>query len=865
MAALERADVRCAACGRAAAEYKAAAHQLPPETVLEGRYLLGCVLGEGGFGMTYIGRDMKLEMKVAVKEYFPAEYASRRADVSPEVSCPAGALAQSYAEGREKFLREARAMARVSGRPEIVGVRDCFEANNTAYIVMEYVDGVTLKALVERRGGRLPSGEALRLAEPLFRALDAMHAEGLIHRDVSPENIMIDGGGMARLLDFGCAREAAAGSRTVTVSLKYGYAPIEQYQSKGQGPWTDVYALAATLYFCVTGTPPPRAADRAVEDRLTPPRELGAQLTQKQERALLRALEVKPGRRFRSMMEFHAALYEDAAAPPEKTAKPSRRRWLAPLAVVLAAAALALALVPRLAAKKAPAQSAVQVGEQEDMFAEAVIFDGGEENGEERLRELMLDESVKAVVIPNGTNLSVLGRLDITKPVLVDEGVFLNTWSVLTVDGENACLEVRGALCPTGLVRTRNGGRIIAERASKLDALWTGMLWLESADDLTLMDGSEYLLGDGQVLVCGLDDIFAAALDVSNIDELGRAMNDESVSAVNVVGNITHTGSLRISKPLSVSEGASLAVSDGMYCDLTAVVENRGRIDAAVNMDSALLYNTGVFSGGITANTAAVINHGYMSLTAASRVNGSAHACFYNDVDASLQIAGDGESVFAFGGGRFLNGGAISASNARVELGADLAVCNIGSISVNGGARLANSAIMQNYAGITVNGGAFSNDGVIIMREAASALRQQSGEVTNTGIIFAEDYHVQLEDDVGGIVRLPCESDTDCAFVQSSEELCAAMDDPSVNSVWLKGWVDLDGDLTVTKPFVVEDELNIRGNITVADGYIYQDMFGWLLRADELTLKSRTFFVQQSRFSAQTVTTEDGTRVYSKE
>ena len=144
------------------------------------------------------------------------------------------------------------------------------------------------------------------MIEPVFSALSAMHAAGLIHRDISPDNLMLERDSV-RLLDFGCARESALGEETVTITLKHGYAPIEQYQHKGQGPWTDVYALAATIYYCLTGRTPPQALDRLMDDELIPPRRLGAELTEAQERALLRGMGIRQHRRWRSMEEFRSA------------------------------------------------------------------------------------------------------------------------------------------------------------------------------------------------------------------------------------------------------------------------------------------------------------------------------------------------------------------------------------------------------------------------------------------------------------------------------------------------------------------------------------------------------------------------------
>lgn len=306
----------CPACGQTGSAYSPASHQIPPGSVLAGRYLVGRVLGEGGFGITYLGCDLRLELRVAIKEYYPVDRVSRSSARSLRVEKHSGCLGESFEAGRERFVQEAQVMARIDKMPQIVSVRDFFQENNTAYIVMEYVDGTTLKELVARRGGKMSAGELLPLVEPLFPALSAMHALDLIHRDISPDNLMLDKGGV-RLLDFGCVREAAQGKNSMTVVLKQGYSPIEQYQHKGQGPWTDIYSLAATLYYCLTGTTPPQALDRICDEELTPPRQLGADVTPAQERAILRGMGLRRSQRYATAEEFHAALYQGADTPPE--------------------------------------------------------------------------------------------------------------------------------------------------------------------------------------------------------------------------------------------------------------------------------------------------------------------------------------------------------------------------------------------------------------------------------------------------------------------------------------------------------------------------------------------------------------------
>ena len=304
----------CTNCGLTEGVYTPRDHHLPLGSVLNDRYLVGRVLGEGGFGITYIGCDLNLEMKVAIKEYFPIDRVYRFSNASLDVSNYSHA-AEKFHSGKVKFLQEARTMARLDKQQNIVCVKDFFEKNNTAYIVMEYVEGTTLKELVNQRGGRIPAGELLYMLAPLFPALTSVHELGLIHRDISPDNLMLENGKII-LLDFGCARESASQSETMTIALKQGYAPIEQYQHKGQGPWTDVYALAATIYYCLTGKTPQSAVDRLSEEELVPPRKLGVNLTADQEEALLKGMSVKAKDRFQSAEELFTALYTGVLTEP---------------------------------------------------------------------------------------------------------------------------------------------------------------------------------------------------------------------------------------------------------------------------------------------------------------------------------------------------------------------------------------------------------------------------------------------------------------------------------------------------------------------------------------------------------------------
>lgn len=294
----------CGACGEKTG-LTVPAHHLRPGTLLNKRYLVGKALGEGGFGITYIGRDLNLDMKVAIKEFYPNGYVNRSSTASSDVSeSMTPDRKDFYDKGRERFLNEARILAKFSGEAGIVDVRDFFEENNTAYIIMEYLAGQDLKEYIKKKG-RLSGEETVQLLMPVMQALRKIHKQGLIHRDISPDNIRLVEQG-AKLLDFGAARNVSAvANKSLSVMLKPGYAPEEQYRSKGnQGPWTDVYALCATMYKCITGVTPDDATQRVFDDELKSPRALGIPMNETIEKALMKGLNVLQKDRYQSIDEL---------------------------------------------------------------------------------------------------------------------------------------------------------------------------------------------------------------------------------------------------------------------------------------------------------------------------------------------------------------------------------------------------------------------------------------------------------------------------------------------------------------------------------------------------------------------------------
>lgn len=298
----------CDCCGRSITDYHTAPHWLLPGTVLAGKYEVGAVLGEGGFGITYIGRDTNLDMKVAIKEYFPSGVVNRNNTSSMEISALVGDTQANFEKGKQGFLSEARTLAKFSNEQSIVSVRDFFEENNTAYIVMEYLEGIDLKDFIAQNG-KMPFGLAISMLSPIMSSLSKIHDQGLIHRDISPANIMILNNRTVKLLDFGAARNVSgADEKSLSVLLKPGFAPEEQYRSKGnQGSWTDVYALSATLYKMVTGVTPDDAMNRLFSDEVVSPSELNEQITPEQSAVILKGMSIYQKDRYQTVEELQQA------------------------------------------------------------------------------------------------------------------------------------------------------------------------------------------------------------------------------------------------------------------------------------------------------------------------------------------------------------------------------------------------------------------------------------------------------------------------------------------------------------------------------------------------------------------------------
>lgn len=307
----------CPHCGYPANATADSPLHMSPGSVLNGRYEVGRVLGNGGFGVTYIAWDPILRIKVAIKEYLPSEF-STRAEGQTRVTVFTGEKERQFNDGMSKFIDEAKRLAKFQNESGVVKIFDSFKANGTAYIVMEYLDGETLADRLKREK-TIPADEAIQIMMPVIESLNHVHEAGILHRDISPDNIFLTKDGKTKLIDFGAARFATTThSRSLTVIIKPGYSAEEQYRSRGdQGPHTDVYSVGAVLYKMITGVTPPDALERRAsyekkhKDILQPITKFTQDITPNQEAAIYNAMNVRIEDRTENMVTLAGELLSE--------------------------------------------------------------------------------------------------------------------------------------------------------------------------------------------------------------------------------------------------------------------------------------------------------------------------------------------------------------------------------------------------------------------------------------------------------------------------------------------------------------------------------------------------------------------------
>ena len=348
---------------------------------LKKRYCVLKVLGIGGFGITYLAEDTDLQQNVVIKEYYPREIAGRIYDQDGNMNVVPREKdsRRRFLKGKKDFLKEARRMSKLFDIPEVVKVLDWFEENGTAYLAMEYIRGISLDDYLQNQDVPFSFQQAWKMLRPVAEALEKIHKTGIIHRDLNPGNLMMEENGTIKIIDFGSARPYLETEKTMTILIKKGYAPLEQYMKKGkQGPWTDVYALCATIYEMVTGVRPEPSIQRIEKDELYPPSAYGAEILPEEEELLFRGLEVNPKQRFRNMNEVCCALNNVQNPVKEGDVKIKQKRWIILLATAFTVVVLCTVggTVFGLNMKDEPekTQYAGSYGRQSDRYEEYVEF-----------------------------------------------------------------------------------------------------------------------------------------------------------------------------------------------------------------------------------------------------------------------------------------------------------------------------------------------------------------------------------------------------------------------------------------------------------------------------------------------------------
>lgn len=318
----------CPHCGYVDGSPPAEAYHLAPGEILNHKYIVGTAIDSGGFGIIYRAWDAQMEQVVAIKEYFPNGVVSRVPGQN-DVIVYSGKNREVFRKGVDRFLVEARNMAEFS-QPDIVALYDYFEENNTAYIVMEYLDGVSFKEYLKERGGQIPSEEVVDITLHVLAALEEIHSHHIIHRDISPDNIFLCSNHRVKVIDFGAARfSSGEESSNFSTIVKPGYAPAEQYRTKSrQGPFTDLYALGACMYQAATGEKPQESLARAMHDDLRPPKELNPEVPEYLSDIIMKAMAMDEDERFQSSEEFMKALkgHQIDKTPAKKKPKKKKKK-----------------------------------------------------------------------------------------------------------------------------------------------------------------------------------------------------------------------------------------------------------------------------------------------------------------------------------------------------------------------------------------------------------------------------------------------------------------------------------------------------------------------------------------------------------
>ncbi len=313
----------CPHCGFNETELRQESYYLKPGTVIGGKYIVGKALSYGGYTVTYLGMDAEKNRKVMVKEYLPSDF-STRSEGDTDIIIYSGDAKEQFEQGLTTFLNEANRIQQLHKPRGIMQVYDCVAENDTGYVISEYLEGKTLKQIMQE-GKRFSPQEAKDFVCEILEGLRLVHPLDIIHCDIAPETILVTDTGEIKLLDFGATRYVTtANSKSLAIILKQGYAPEEQYRSQGvRGPWTDVYAMGAVMYYMITGVVPVESVDRALVDELKEPSKLGVQMPPNMENALMNALNVYQRERTPSAEIF----YQELNSPQVKRIQVKKQKY----------------------------------------------------------------------------------------------------------------------------------------------------------------------------------------------------------------------------------------------------------------------------------------------------------------------------------------------------------------------------------------------------------------------------------------------------------------------------------------------------------------------------------------------------------
>ena len=471
MRPLEFPDAPCPHCGYDGRATPFDRNHLPPGTVLQNRYVLGRALGLGSFGNTYIGWDTQAQMRVTVKEFLPGAVACHRAD-TPTVQFYSAQGRALFEKGMRLFCEETATLRGIENAECINPILDVVEENGTAYTVAQYWSGQTLKAyLAEYRA--MSFDDAMAIMAPVLRTLDTVHQNGLLHRDISPDNLFLCSSGEVRILDFGLAQFDLAQENTDSLSVlfKPGFAPPEQYARHIlTGPWTDVFGAAATLYKMITGIAPPDVPQRQREDTLLPPHDLECDIPDSAEKALLRALSLRPEDRYATADAFLRALESDAQTTTSETPKKRTLRILLPVLCVLLLLGVVTGIAIRFSRRdpkpktdgptNVPAQTQTEPAGLSSDAVEVTYYEDFTPQSMEVVRTQNGDAAALpyTVFVQNGGRGLVSGTGEIVLPAQYNTIVWDNTVGAFLLDSKQYWDVSAGTFTPAEPAAPRPGG-----------------------------------------------------------------------------------------------------------------------------------------------------------------------------------------------------------------------------------------------------------------------------------------------------------------------------------------------------------------------------------------------------------------------